>query len=339
MSALVRTLTLVGLAAWLLAQACNKSESRESSAGGPIETDDRGSDAAGGGTTAGDGGGSDSSGTDAGGSDSGGSNAGGSDSGGTTAGDATDAGTTDAVGSDDGDQGATQLTGETIETCKAQDKNWIAVVDSGNSPPACGEALVSWCCSRDEIKARFPSFATQLESRFATIVDGEQHTLYHCSHNGATTAANAKTTFHFAKVVDGRTCYKTVFVSQVVPAATGAGGTCPADVTAADLNVDGPACDGSDADADTDTDTGGTALTFTNDVRPILAASCNGSGCHDVGSTGVEAALQFNTSETAFKAKEAEIKAAINGGTMPGPSSGKTLSNTNKQTIIDFLDQ
>jgi hypothetical protein len=105
----------------------------------------------------------------------------------------------------------------------------------------------------------------------------------------------------------------------------------------ADLNIDGPACDGADADADGDG--GGTALTFTNDIRPILAASCNGAACHDAGSTGVDAALQFNADEAAFKAKEAEVKAAINGGTMPPAASGKTLIDANKQKIIDFLDQ
>lgn len=335
MSALVQTLALVALTAGLLAQACSKSESREASAGGPIQADNR----SGGGATAGDGGGAGAAGADDGGDDNGGANAGGDDSGGTTtagtADDGTDAGTSDAVGSDGGGQGETQLTGETIETCKAEGKNWIAVVDSGNSPPACGEALVTWCCSRDEIKARFPSFSDQLESRFVTIVDDEKHKLYHCSHNGAATAADAKTTFHFAKVVNGRTCYKTVFVSQTVPAATGAGGTCPADVTTADLNIDSPACDATEADTDGDA----TALTFTDDVQPILVASCSGAACHDTGSTGVGAALQFNADEAAFRAKETEVKAAINGGTMPPAASGKTLTTAYKQTIIDFLDQ
>ena len=233
------------------------------------------------------------------------------------------------IGGDDGAHATTEFAGETIESCSLLKKNWIAVVGGGTSPPACGEALVTWCCSRTEIKARFPALASQLDERFVSMVDNDKYKLYHCSTNAAATVADLRTTFHLAKTVNGSTCYKTIYVAKAAPAVNGAADVCPPQIATQDLVVPGPVCDDL---ANNDN----LMLSFVADIQPILAASCAGADCHDNGGK-VPATLQFNGDEIKFKNEKTRIAASLNNASMPPPASTKILSNTNKQKLIDFL--
>jgi hypothetical protein len=141
-------------------------------------------------------------------------------------------GTGDGKGSAKGSGGASQLTGKSLEQCSAEKKAWRAVVDSGNAPSECSEALVSWCCTSKEVLARFPTMAEKIRAEFAKYIDQEQHVLYHCSSDGGT-----KTTFHLAKIAGTQVFYRTIYVDKVFPVETGSkNDDCPVVVTK-DLNI------------------------------------------------------------------------------------------------------
>jgi hypothetical protein len=111
-----------------------------------------------------------------------------------------------------------------LEQCEAQGLAWRAVVNSGNSPTDCaGGTLESWCCTEPEILARFPTMAAALQSGNGgsnfTSFQAQNLVLYACSWSGGTSSTDPQSThtFSFAKIVNGSTTYKTIFVNQVTP--------------------------------------------------------------------------------------------------------------------------
>jgi hypothetical protein len=101
---------------------------------------------------------------------------------------------------------------KTLEQCQASGQAWRAVVASGTQPNDCVDTLVSWCCTRDEIKSHFPTMAAELEIRFQKNIDTNGDVLYACSVD----AKNAYS-FHMAKIVGGATTYDVITASGVIP--------------------------------------------------------------------------------------------------------------------------
>ena len=101
---------------------------------------------------------------------------------------------------------------KTLEQCQASGQAWRAVVASGTQPSDCVDTLVSWCCTREEIKSHFPTMAAELEIRFQKNIDTNGDVLYACSVD----AKNAYS-FHMAKIVGGSTIYDVITASGVIP--------------------------------------------------------------------------------------------------------------------------
>jgi len=134
------------------------------------------------------------------------------------------------VGSDDSAVSPDPLSeaSRTLEQCTAEKKAWILVP----VPAVCGEPLVAWCCTKDEIFRHFPQQEGKLKDLF---IDAEKDgsKLYHCSSNADT----KRTTFHFGRV--GGTpalVHRTVFTTSIPFDVPASGGACPV-VTTNDLKV------------------------------------------------------------------------------------------------------
>lgn len=77
------------------------------------------------------------------------------------------------------------------------------------------------------------------------------------------------------------------------------------------------------------------SYSFSSDVNPILERSCSGSSCHDAASTlGVQ--YRFIGDEAAFR--NVPLK-RLQDGTMPPASSDKTLPDSERSILIQFLQQ
>jgi len=119
---------------------------------------------------------------------------------------------------------------KTLEDCQGANQAWRAVVDNGQSPADCVDTLVTWCCTTDEIEARFKDQATNLKAKFDDIIGTQGLVLYACSVD-----ATNKYTFHMAKITGGSTLYQTVYISNEFPADTGSGVTQCTKATTQDL--------------------------------------------------------------------------------------------------------
>lgn len=225
----------------------------------------------------------------------------------------------DDVGTGDGEPAKDPVANSrSLEQCTAEKKAWRAVVNSGKSPSDCVEELVTWCCTEEEIAARFPTMAGALKTKFAKTIEAEKHVLYHCSYDAAT----KRHTFHTAKITpDGKTNYQYVFVKDVFPVDTGSGSTGCNQVTTDDLTVD-------DGGSGTDEPTG---IAFA-DVQPIVEAKCGGAACHDDGGP-LRTAAEFVNDEARFKATGT---ARIDDGSMP-PSGSTALTAEEKTKLLEFL--
>lgn len=135
--------------------------------------------------------------------------------GGTSTAGGTGTGTNIQVGTSTGQGTAIQANAKSLEQCQALKQAWRAVVNGGNSPSDCVETLVPWCCTQAEIDARFPTMKPQIDSNLAQFVTTEGNVLYACSTDGA-----GKYTMHMAKIVNGTTTYRTMFVAGVAPVET-----------------------------------------------------------------------------------------------------------------------
>jgi hypothetical protein len=74
---------------------------------------------------------------------------------------------------------------------------------------------------------------------------------------------------------------------------------------------------------------------FSNDINPILERSCSGSSCHDTNST-LSAQYRFIGDEAAFK-KVPILR--VQDGSMPPASSDKTISDSERSILQQFLKQ
>ena len=122
------------------------------------------------------------------------------------------AGTGGTIGSTNGNLGGTPTGSKTLEQCQATNQAWRAVVNGGAQPSDCVDGLVSWCCTRDEIKNHFPTMAAELETRFQKYIDTNGEVLYACS-----VTAQMSYSFSMAKIVAGTTTYDVITVSNVFP--------------------------------------------------------------------------------------------------------------------------
>lgn len=82
----------------------------------------------------------------------------------------------------------------------------------------------------------------------------------------------------------------------------------------------------------------GSGVDFTTQVAPILARSCDGAACHSDGAAqtvyvGSEANLRTNAASVAARIR------LTSGAAMPPPTSGKTLSSTERDSILEFLGE
>jgi len=75
-----------------------------------------------------------------------------------------------------------------------------------------------------------------------------------------------------------------------------------------------------------------TAKSFSSDVNPIIQSTCAVSGCHEAGS--INGVGPLTTHQQIFAAR-AQIKTAVNNGTMPKNGS---LTPTQKNNILCWID-
>ena len=90
------------------------------------------------------------------------------------------------------------------------------------------------------------------------------------------------------------------------------------------------ACGKDDKADEEETSTGD--LSFTDDINPILIASCGASGCHGTTSPG----------STVYVGKESVFKASSSKGQLTNnlmPKAPSTISAADEATLIKFLDQ
>jgi hypothetical protein len=203
-----------------------------------------------------------------------------------------------------------------LEECTAQKKAWPAVVGQ-KQPTQCGDNLVDWCCTRQEVKARFPSLAQSLEAQFAKTGDTDQFVLYHCSVDPTgSPEKGAKYTFHFAKIVEPQVFYQPIHVYNVAAVTpTNPQSPCPTQVSTDALKKPPqlPAPD------------------FVTVVKPIVEAKCGGTACHSAGTT-LGVAADFTVAANLKKANQAFLFS------MPPAQSGKTpLTGAELKALTDFM--
>jgi hypothetical protein len=74
---------------------------------------------------------------------------------------------------------------------------------------------------------------------------------------------------------------------------------------------------------------------FNADVMPILEKSCSGSSCHNSDS-GLGSNYQYLADEAKFKGAPA---GRVGDGSMPPANSGKSLSKSDAELLLLYLDQ
>ncbi len=78
---------------------------------------------------------------------------------------------------------------------------------------------------------------------------------------------------------------------------------------------------------------GGSQVSYLNDIRPILDANCQVSGCH-----GSNSSLPSWATYADVQARASDIKSKTGSKAMPPSSSGKSLTNEQIQKIADWVD-
>ena len=204
-----------------------------------------------------------------------------------------------------------------LEECSAQKKAWPAVVNQ-KQPTQCGDALVDWCCTRSEIKARFPSLSATLEERFKKHVDTDQFVLYHCSYDPTGSPQKGpKYTFHLGRIVEPQVFYQPVHVYDLAPVTPASPQSpCPPPVVTNGLKkpatLPGP--------------------DFAGVIRPLIDAKCGGTNCHSAATT-LGAKFDFSVPTNLKKANQAFLFS------MPPSNSGKApLTSTELKSLTDFMN-
>lgn len=75
-------------------------------------------------------------------------------------------------------------------------------------------------------------------------------------------------------------------------------------------------------------------VSYSQDIRPIIDANCQRSGCH-----GSMAGIPDWSTYDAIKSKASLIKTRTSEKSMPPPSSGVSLNSDQIQLIADWVDQ
>lgn len=260
------------------------------------------------------------------------------------------------------------IVGASKKDCNAGGNGWIAVrktpnaTDLENRAAVCEGSLVAWPCCAAQVIARFPEAAldgaegksglSSLLARYGT--DG--YKLYNC------TAGDAQTQLHFLRIAeDGRWLYRRIQFTSAEVEPAGDAGAC-SDAGAAgggagiDLGVDAVADGAPSAPAPAPVNPASPQapstpsapvdttpkLTFAVDANPVITASCAGGACH--GQDAFSETFRYVGSEVIFRQAKAKVidrisRAVDAGGRMPPKASGKTLSDADKQKLVDFLSQ
>lgn len=101
-------------------------------------------------------------------------------------------------------------------------------------------------------------------------------------------------------------------------------------------------CGSKEEDKKTSTDT---KYTFATNIAPIVLKSCAGAAtCHGTGESGGNNGTIFQDNMATFIASAADIKELIqlpstDASVMPKSGYGITLSSTDKQILLDYLNQ
>ena len=231
---------------------------------------------------------------------------------------------------------------KSMEQCNDAGQAWIAVVDGGQQPAACGDQLADWGCCKESVVARFPSLAQELSQRIdSNNQDGFQ--LYNCSR-----ANDRSYTLHFARLPgDGKVDYREVSVSSFANQPDTEFNSCPQipDVNfSSGTGEQGGSTGGQQTEGEGsqqgDNDQEGQMTpseVFFSEINPILKTSCANSGCH--GAVG-PAIFVLVDNENGFNQRAAKILDRINRspgapGAMPPQMA---LTSADRATIADYID-
>jgi hypothetical protein len=232
----------------------------------------------------------------------------------------------------DGGVGNAAGPGKTKAQCDAEERAWIAVVNSGQSPSTCADPLSLWGCCPEQITARFSTLAQDLSSKINAKL-GENYKLYHCSSSG-----DRSHKLHFARFPGGgRTEYYEISIDAFAYEPSGAVADCPR-IPQVDFpaGVDDPGPSASPTPGDTQI----VQVVAFADVNRILKADCAGSGCHGSAGTG-SGLVVYEDSEANTKAGKAAIldrigRAATAAGVMP---PGRNLNAADIDLLTRYLNQ
>ncbi len=149
-----------------------------------------------------------------------------------------------------------------LEGCAEEGKAWIGVHNTG--PAACGDPLVSWCCSEANIVSKFPGYRDKLQEKF-TANGSAGYKLYHCSQVGN------EYKFHYG-VAEGKGFrYKYISLTNTESGAAEPA-SCPL-VTSEDLGIKaGVAEEDADVDIDEIPEIPDTVEGFSTDKEGLLKA-------------------------------------------------------------------
>jgi hypothetical protein len=221
-------------------------------------------------------------------------------------------------GSGDAEKEAVDAAAAKFGECGDKKKIWLPDGDE------CGAALVSWCCTLDEIKTRFPGTPESLDEKFNPGLGAGYH-IYGCSQEDKDTVK-----VHLVKREDGKTAHDEVSIKGLVANAGSGSGT----GSAAECKVDIKALLGakSSGSSSGSTSGSGSAGGFAA-ANEILKANCDGKGCHG---TTAKAYPAYVDNEDNVKAQGEIIAKRIQDEENPMPIGG-LLSKEDQKVILDFL--
>ncbi len=106
------------------------------------------------------------------------------------------------------------VSGPTLEQCNGQGQSWTPRLTGFNGAyvsGACGNQLVNWCCTEQNILQKFPDSASSLSSTFANL-KSQGMRLYNCSDDG-----QGKYSFLFFVVNQTGAHVSSAYVTNSVP--------------------------------------------------------------------------------------------------------------------------
>ncbi len=188
---------------------------------------------------------------------------------------------------------------------------------------SCGAPLVGWCCTADEVKARFPGAPEALDGKLRPNLEAG-YQIYACSQEDKD---NVKV--HMIKREGGKTQYVNVAIRGLVetPAEPASGsGSAPA------CKVDFKALLGAGA-AGAGSASGSASADAFAAVNQVLKDNCNGGGCH--GPTAKSYPVYVDNAVN-VKDQAAVIAKRIQDDADPMPIGG-LMGKADQKVILDFL--